>query len=84
MHSCFRHLLLSLADIVDQYLSLQSLRYFQMAIRSVPRRADFYKCLAQGGSVEKLDMELARWLVGLIAIVNRVSGFLADGGYGRV
>ncbi|KNZ74468.1 hypothetical protein J132_06847, partial [Termitomyces sp. J132] len=55
-----------------------------VAICSIPRCLDFYKGLAQGRSKEKLDMELARWLVGLNAIVNRIRRFLAHGGYGQV
>lgn len=56
----------------------------QVAIRAVPRRSDFYMRIAQGGSVEKLDMELAKWLVGLDGIVKHMSAFLDQGGFGRV
>lgn len=55
-----------------------------MAIRAVPRRADFYTRIAQGGSVEKLEVELAKWLLGLDVIVKHMRGFLEQGGYGRV
>ncbi|KAG7096113.1 hypothetical protein E1B28_006787 [Marasmius oreades] len=55
-----------------------------VAIRAVPRRSDFFSCIAQGGSKEKLDVELRKWLDGLDGIVQRVSKFLKDGGYGRV
>lgn len=55
-----------------------------MAIRAVPRRTDFYTKLAQGGSIEKLDTELAKWLAGLEIIVERVGTFLKDGNYVKV
>ncbi|KAG5633157.1 hypothetical protein DXG03_008178, partial [Asterophora parasitica] len=55
-----------------------------VAIRAVPRRADFFDCLAQGGSLDKLKVELAKWLVALDALVVHISAFLSDGGYGRV
>ena len=50
----------------------------------MPYRHDFYQRLAQGGSVEKLDEELAKWLAGLQVIVKRISAFLDKGGYGKV
>jgi hypothetical protein len=34
--------------------------------------------------VEKLDIELAKWLVALDALIVRLSAFLSDGSYGRV
>ena len=34
--------------------------------------------------MEKLDEELAKWLVGLDGIVKRISTFLENGGYGKV
>ena len=55
-----------------------------MAIRAVPRRHDFYMRIAQGGSIEKLDIELGKWLCGMEMIVEHVSGFLERGGYGKV
>lgn len=55
-----------------------------MAIRAVPHRSDFYNRIAQGGSHEKFDAELAKWLVGLEVIVLRMKTFLEQGGYGRV
>ncbi|KNZ79474.1 Glycolipid transfer protein B [Termitomyces sp. J132] len=81
LHVCFKR---SYDKVLRHHHSFVIRSLVSVAIRSVPRRSDFYKCLAQGGSVEKLDLELARWLVGLNAIVNRIRGFLADGGYGRV
>ncbi|KAL0568005.1 hypothetical protein V5O48_013989 [Marasmius crinis-equi] len=55
-----------------------------VAIRAVPRRSDFFNRLAQGGSKEKLDGEMAKWLAGLDVIVKRTKAFLEGGGYGRV
>jgi hypothetical protein len=34
--------------------------------------------------VERLDEELANWLMGLDGIVKRMSTFLENGGYGKV
>jgi hypothetical protein len=56
----------------------------QVAIHAVPRRDDFFTRIAQGGSVEKLDIELAKWLIALDALIVRLSGFLRDGNYGCV
>ncbi|KAF9255010.1 glycolipid transfer protein [Marasmius fiardii PR-910] len=55
-----------------------------VAIRAVPHRADFFTCIAQGGSQEKLDTELRKWLDGLGGLVQRIKTFLEAGGYGRV
>ncbi|KAI0262361.1 glycolipid transfer protein [Gloeopeniophorella convolvens] len=55
-----------------------------VAIRAVPRRDDFFTRIAEGGSVEKLDTELAKWLAALDALAIRLAAFLQDGGYGRV
>jgi len=56
----------------------------QVAIRAVPRRDDFLSRISQGGSIEKLNVELAKWLEGLEKIVKHTSVFLEQGGYGRV
>ena len=58
--------------------------FAQVAIRAVPHRRDFYARLAQGGSHEKFDGELTRWLDALDALVARLRAFLAEGGYGTV
>ena len=50
----------------------------------MPHRGDFYGRLTQGGSHEKFDEELAKWLGGLEKIVRRMKQFLEDGGHGRV
>jgi hypothetical protein len=56
----------------------------QVAILAVPRRDDFFNRIAEGGSVEKLEMEMTKWLAALDALVIRLSAFLKDGDYGRV
>ena len=56
----------------------------QVAILAVPRRNEFYMRIAQGGSIEKLDVELGKWLYGLESIVKHVTDFLERGGYGKV
>lgn len=40
--------------------------------------------IAQGASVEKLDVELAKWLAGLDVIVKHMRAFLEQGGFGKV
>ena len=56
----------------------------QVAIHAVPRRDDFFTRIAEGGSVEKLNTEMAKWLSALDALVIRLSAFLKDGNYGCV
>ena len=60
------------------------LTYLQVAIRAVPHRRDFYARLTQGGSHEKFDGELTRWLDALDALLARLKAFLTQGGYGTV
>ena len=57
---------------------------FQLAITAVPSRSEFYRRISQGGSYEKLDSELAKWLKGLDQIVVHMKRFLEEGGYGTV
>lgn len=59
-------------------------RSFQLAITAVPSRSEFYRRISQGGSHEKLDAELAKWLKGLSQIVVHMKRFLHEGGYGTV
>jgi len=56
----------------------------EVALHAVPRRDDFFTRIAEGGSVEKLDIELAKWLVALDSLIIRLSAFLTNGNYGRV
>ncbi|PPQ74983.1 hypothetical protein CVT24_010279 [Panaeolus cyanescens] len=56
----------------------------QIAIRSVPSRTSFYQRIAQGASYDKLNDELNKWLLGLGAIVEYMSRWLREGGYGDV
>ncbi len=55
-----------------------------MAIRAVPHRQDFYARLTQGGSHDKFDDELRKWLAGLEGIILRLKGFLGEGDYGTI
>jgi hypothetical protein len=50
----------------------------------VPRRDAFFNCIAEGGSLEKLDIEMAKWLAAIDTLVIRISAFLRDGDYGHV
>lgn len=99
LHVCFkrsydsvlRHhhtfLIRSVVSASSTYLLEQNGRIqlpLQVAIRAVPRRDDFYMRIAQGGSTEKLDIELAKWLIGLATLVSQISAFLEQGGYGKV
>jgi len=63
---------------------LDSISITQVAIHAVPRRDVFFTRIAEGGSVEKLDIELAKWLAALDALIVRLSAFLKDGNHGRV
>ncbi|GLB43108.1 putative glycolipid transfer protein (GLTP) [Lyophyllum shimeji] len=81
LHVCFKR---SYDTVLSHHHTFLIRSVVSVAIRAVPHRTQFYARIAQGGSVEKLDEELARWLVGLDALVKRLSAFLADGGYGRV
>lgn len=53
-------------------------------MKAIPYRHDFYNRLAQGGSHEIFDAELAKWLDALDVIVKRIKTFLEEGGYGRI
>ena len=57
---------------------------FQLAIRAVPCRSEFYRRLSQGGSQEKFDTELAKWLNSLDQIIDHMKRFLDEGGHGSV
>lgn len=50
----------------------------------MPNRQDFYARLTQGGSHEKFDNELSRWLASLDGLVLRLKAFLSEGYYGTV
>ena len=50
----------------------------------MPSRHDFYNRLTQGGSHEKFDHELTKWLSSLEALVLRLKAFLSEGHYGTV
>lgn len=69
---------------LDLPLLMRATNQKKVAIRAVPYRHDFYQRIAQGGSTEKLDIELAKWLAGLDVIVKRISAFVDEGNYGKV
>ncbi|KAL5530953.1 hypothetical protein ACEPAG_3829 [Sanghuangporus baumii] len=56
----------------------------QAALHACPNRRDFLLRIAQGGSQEKLDEELSRWLTGLDVLVRRMAKFYEDGGHGKI
>ncbi|KAJ2968090.1 hypothetical protein NUW54_g13320 [Trametes sanguinea] len=64
--------------------ALADVRRCQVAIRAVPHRRDFYARITQGGSHERFDDELTKWLAGLEVIVLRLKAFLEEGSYGRI
>ncbi|KAF5372314.1 hypothetical protein D9615_009229 [Tricholomella constricta] len=69
LHICFKR---SYDTVLRHHHSFIIRSVVLVAIRAVPRRTEFYARIAQGGSIEKLDAELARWLVGLDALVKRI------------
>lgn len=53
-------------------------------MKSVPHRNTFYTRIAQGDSQERLDaldVEMAKWLEALDAIVKRIIVFYEEGGW---
>jgi len=81
LHVCFRRAY----DVVLRHHHTFVVRsVVTLAIRAVPRRDHFYAEISQGGDADKFESELRRWLVGLDAIVQRMTKFLDEGGYGRV
>ncbi|KAI0057389.1 glycolipid transfer protein [Artomyces pyxidatus] len=81
LHVCFRR---SYDVVLRHHHSFVIRSVVTLAIRAVPHRNDFYVRIAEGGSVQKLDEEMTKWLAALDAIVARISAFLLDGKYGRV
>ncbi|KDR81328.1 hypothetical protein GALMADRAFT_116294 [Galerina marginata CBS 339.88] len=81
LHVCFKR---SYDEVLRHHHTFIIRSVVSVAIRAVPHRHDFYAKISQGGSVEKLDTELEKWLGGLERIVKHVSTFLEQGGYGRV
>jgi hypothetical protein len=75
----------SLAD----FTSFLCLPILQVAILAVPHRPDFYAKISQSTPQDterhaELDIELAKWLAALEAIVRRMKDFLENGGMGKV
>jgi len=56
----------------------------QTALVACPRREYFFATIADGGSREKLDEELAKWLGALDAIVQRMVAFYSANGHGDI
>ncbi|KAH9851969.1 glycolipid transfer protein [Lenzites betulinus] len=81
LHTCFKR---SYDANLKQHHSFVVRSVVSVAIRAVPHRHDFYARITQGGSHEKFDSELTKWLAGLEALVVRLKAFLEQGGYGRV
>ncbi|KAF9552440.1 glycolipid transfer protein [Agrocybe pediades] len=81
LHVCFKR---SYDEVLKHHHNFVIRSVVTIAIRAVPRRDDFLSRIAQGGSVDKLNVELARWLEGLEKIVQHTSLFLERGGYGKV
>ncbi|EJF64353.1 glycolipid transfer protein [Dichomitus squalens] len=81
LHVCFRR---SFDVVLKPRLSFVVRSVVSVAIMAVPSRHDFYNRLAQGGSHEKFDDALTRWLASLDALVLRLKAFLSEGRYGTV
>ncbi|KAF4622224.1 hypothetical protein D9613_008968 [Agrocybe pediades] len=81
LHVCFKR---SYDEVLKHHHNFVIRSVVTVAIRAVPRRDDFLSRIAQGSSVDKLNVELARWLEGLEKIVQHTSIFLERGGYGKV
>ncbi|KAF5338105.1 hypothetical protein D9758_015380 [Tetrapyrgos nigripes] len=81
LHVCFKR---SYDSVLKHHHSFIIRSVVYVAIRAVPRRKEFYDKIAQGGSKEKLDTEMNRWLEALEVIVGRMSAFLEKGGFGKV
>lgn len=65
-------------------LCMVLLMKMQVAVRAAPYRRDFYSRISQGAPMEKLDVELGKWLSGLDVIVKRLKEFIEGEGHGRI
>ncbi|KAI0820268.1 glycolipid transfer protein [Trametes gibbosa] len=81
LHACFKR---SYDANLKHHHSFIVRSVVSVAIRAVPHRGEFYGRLTQGGSQEKFESELRKWVAGLEALVVRLKAFLDQGGYGRV
>ncbi|KAK2467178.1 hypothetical protein APHAL10511_000727 [Amanita phalloides] len=81
LHICFKR---SYDEILVHHHSFIVRSLVAVVIRAVPRRRDFYACIAQGGSRAKLDTALVKWLEALEILVKHLCDFLEGGQYGRV
>jgi hypothetical protein len=81
LHVCFKR---SYDTVLRHHHSFIIRSAVSVAIRAVPRRNDFYTRIAQGGSKEDLDVALHQWLDGLKQVVDHISTWLREKGYGTV
>ncbi|KAH7922071.1 glycolipid transfer protein [Leucogyrophana mollusca] len=81
LHACFKR---SYDEVLRHHHTFVVRSLAFVAVRAAPHRRDFYARIAQGGSEEKLDIELSKWLAGLDVIVKRLKAFIEEGGYGKV
>lgn len=81
LHVCFRR---SYDKVLKHHHSFVVRTAVSVAIRAVPRRPDFYARISQGGDVQKLDVELAKWLAGLDSVVRRMKVWIEEEGHGHV
>jgi hypothetical protein len=81
LHVCFKR---SYDEVLRHQHSFVIRSVVSVAIRAVPHRHDFYQRIAQGGSTEKLNLELDRWLAGLNIVIKRITEFLEQGKFGNV
>ncbi|KAH9839735.1 glycolipid transfer protein [Rhodofomes roseus] len=81
LHVCFRR---SYDVVLKHHHTFIVRSAVTVAMLAIPHRQDFYNRLTQGGSHEKFDVELTKWLDALSNIVKRSKTFLEEGGYGRV
>ncbi|THU89707.1 glycolipid transfer protein [Dendrothele bispora CBS 962.96] len=78
---CFRK---SYDSVMKDHHSFITRSLVHIALFAMPRRQYFYEVIAQGSSEEKIDTEMAHWVDGASIIVERMTKFLADGGFGEV
>jgi len=81
LQACFKR---SYDDVLKHHHGWLVQAAVTLAIKAVPSRSEFYRRISQGGSQEKLDVELGKWLNGLDQIVVHMKRFLDEGGHGRV
>ncbi|KZP16301.1 glycolipid transfer protein [Athelia psychrophila] len=81
LHTCFQA---AYDEVLRHHHNFIIRGTMAVVLRAVPYRKDFYARIAQGGSIENLNAELAKWLVGLDIIVKRMCRFVDEGNFGKV